>query len=150
MTHTIETIATVLERELAPTIERWMKRVDKVPELTRIPLSYEERTGHLPQLLREVILRLRLEEGAERPKTSSAHDHGRIRFDQGYSAPMLVEESLLLQVSIFDTLRREQKRLDSSILLTDVVTIADECDTQLKHAVETFIELDKHGKGGAE
>jgi hypothetical protein len=31
------------------------------------------------------------------------------RFEQGYSAPMLVEESLLLQVTIFDTMRREQK-----------------------------------------
>jgi hypothetical protein len=146
MTQSIETVATVLETELTPTIERWMERVDKVSELTRILLSYEDRMGHLPQLLREVILRLRLEEGAECLETSSAHDHGKVRFDQGYSVPMLVEESLLLQVSIFDTLRRERKRLDSSIILSDVVKIADECDKQLKHAVETFMELDKRGK----
>lgn len=144
MTHTVETVATVLERELTPTIERWMKRVDKVPELTNIPLSYEERVSHLPQLFSEVITRLRLEEGAECPKTSSAHDHGKVRFAQGYSAPMLVEESLLLQVTIFDTLRREQARLDSSTILSDVMTIADECDKQLKHAVETFMRMEKH------
>jgi hypothetical protein len=144
MTHTVETVATVLERELTPTIERWMKRVDKVPELTNIPLSYEERVSHLPQLFSDVITRLRLEEGAECPETSSAHDHGKVRFAQGYSAPMLVEESLLLQVTIFDTLRREQARLDSSTILSDVMTIADECDKQLKHAVETFMKMEKH------
>lgn len=141
-----KTVATVLERELTPTIARWMKRVDKVPELTNLPLSFEERTAHLPQLLSDVITRLRLGDGAECPETSSAHDHGKARFAQGYSAPMLIEESLLLQVTIFDTLRREQKQLDSSVILADVMTIADECDKQLKHTVESFIELEKYNR----
>jgi hypothetical protein len=56
---TIETVATVLEQELVPTILRWMKRVDKVPELTTIALSYRERTGHLPRLIEDLITRLR-------------------------------------------------------------------------------------------
>jgi len=143
MTHTTETVATVLERELKPLIERWMERVDKVPTLTRIPLTRKERTGHLPQLLQDLITRLRLEKGVECPETTSAHDHGQVRFEQGYSAPMLVEESLLLQVTIFDTMHREQKHLDSNTMLEDVVTIADECDTQLKHSMETFTELEE-------
>lgn len=139
-----ETVASVLEQNLKPTIERWMKRVDKVPELTKIPLSYQERTGHLPQLIEDLITRLRLEEGLKMPETTSAHDHGKVRFAQGYSVPMLVEESRLLQVSIFDTLHRNQALLDTSIMLEDVVTIADECDAQLKHTVETFMELEKN------
>jgi hypothetical protein len=39
MKHSTESVATVLERELNPLIERWMERVDKVPALTRIPLT---------------------------------------------------------------------------------------------------------------
>jgi hypothetical protein len=71
LTQTIETVATVLETELKPTIERWMKRVGTISELTKIPLSDEERTGHLPQLLRDLIARLRGgEEFAERSETS--------------------------------------------------------------------------------
>ena len=69
------------------------------PALTQIHLS-QERTGHLPQLLEDLVTRLDLKEGAVRPETSSASDHGRARFDQGYSVPMLVEESRLLQVSL--------------------------------------------------
>ncbi|HEY5027040.1 MAG TPA: hypothetical protein VIK39_01405 [Candidatus Angelobacter sp.] len=143
MIQTTETVATVLERELKPLIERWMIRVDKVAALTRISLTHKERTGHLPQLMEDLIVRLRLEKGGKCPETTSAHDHGQARFEQGYSAPMLVEESLLLQVTIFDTMRREQKHLDPNTMLEDVVTIADECDTQLKHQMETYTELEE-------
>ncbi|HEY5029955.1 MAG TPA: hypothetical protein VIK39_16220 [Candidatus Angelobacter sp.] len=146
MTHTIETVATVLERELRPTIARWMKRVDGVPDLTKIPLSEEQRMGHLPQLIEDLIIRLRLKKGEEMPETTSAHNHGKVRFDQGYSVPMMVEESRLLQVSLFETLHLNQKSLDTNILLEDVMTIADECDAQLKHTVETFMELEHPGK----
>ncbi len=142
-----ECVATVLELELTATIEGWMKRVNKVPELISIPLSYQERTGHLPQLLHELIIRLRLKGAEELPETSSAHDHGKNRFDQGYSIPMLVEESRLLQVSIFETLHINRKSLDSNMLLAYVMIIADECDGQLKQSVETFMDLDKHSKG---
>jgi hypothetical protein len=113
MTHTIETVATVLERELRPTIARWMKRVDGVPDLTKIPLSEDQRMGHLPQLIEDLIIRLRLKKGAQMPETTSAHDHGKVRFDQGYSVPMMVEESRLLQVSLFETLHLNQKSLDN-------------------------------------
>jgi hypothetical protein len=146
MTHTIETVATVLEREIRPTIARWMKRVDGVPDLTNIPLTEDQRMGHLPQLIEDLITRLRLKKGADMPETTSAHDHGKVRFDQGYSVPMMVEESRLLQVSLFETLHLNQKSLDTNILLEDVMTIADECDAQLKHTVETFMALEGPGK----
>ncbi len=146
MPHTTESVATVLERELRPTIARWMKRVDGVPDLTKIPLTEDQRMGHLPQLIEDLIIRLRLKKDAEMPETTSAHDHGKARFDQAYSVPMLVEESRLLQVSLFETLHLHQVMLDSSKLLEDVMVIADECDAQLKHTVETFMELEHPGK----
>ena len=45
---------------------------------------------------------------------------------------MAVEESRLLQVSIFSTLHKNVKHLEFNLLLPDVVTIADEVDAQLK------------------
>jgi hypothetical protein len=39
---------------------------------------------------------------------------------------MAVEESRLLQVTIFSTLHKNVKKLESSKVLPDVVTIADE------------------------
>jgi hypothetical protein len=51
---------------------------------------------------------------------------------------MIIEESRILQVSIFDTLQKNILSVDFSLLLTDVMTIADECDSQLKQAIVSF------------
>jgi hypothetical protein len=64
--------------------------------------------------------------------------HGRVRSQQGYTAAMLVEESRILQVCIFKTLRTNLSALDLSLVLTDVMTIADEVDSQLKQTMASF------------
>ena len=72
--------------------------------------------------------------------SGAAVEHGKVRQSQGYSIPMIVEESRSLQVSIFKTLQNNLGTVDFSLLLIDVMTIADECDSQLKQAVSSFIE----------
>jgi hypothetical protein len=54
---------------------------------------------------------------------------------------MLVEESRILQVSIFSTLQRNINCVDFSKVLSDVVTIADEVDSQLKQAMRCYVPL---------
>ena len=115
-----------------------MRLVDNDPELIRIPLNFEERTGHLPRLLHDVIARLRLDEGTEASVLVAASHHGRLRRKQGYTIAMLVDESRILQVCIFSTLHKNQKRLGFRKLLPDVAVIADEVDAQLKHQVVCF------------
>ena len=139
---TRETVADILERSLETVIREWMVRVEKEPELTTIPLSFEDRTGHLPQLLRDVILRLRLDDGTKAPISEAASHHGDLRAKQGYTVAMAVEESRLLQVSIFTILHRSQKHLEFSRVLPAVVTIADEVDAQLKQQMLRFMAAD--------
>jgi hypothetical protein len=50
----------------------------------------------------------------------------------------VVEESRILQVSIFSTLQRNMRSVDFSKVLLDVVTIADEVDSQLKQAMISY------------
>jgi hypothetical protein len=45
-----------------------------------------------------------------------------------------------LQVSIFNTLQKNLDKVDFSKVLHDVITIADEVDSQLKQAVLSFVE----------
>ncbi|MGA2814005.1 MAG: RsbRD N-terminal domain-containing protein [Candidatus Acidiferrum sp.] len=137
-----ESVADILERELQPLIEDWLRRVKQEPDLTRIPLSYEERTRHLPHLLHDVISRLRLEEGTKAPISQAAAQHGDLRHKQGYTVAMAVEESRLLQVSIFTMLHKNENRLEFSSLLADIVTIADEVDAQLKEQMLLFMAAD--------
>jgi hypothetical protein len=138
-----ESVADILERQRDVVIKEWLGLVENEPDLTSVPLTYEERTGHLPQLLRDVIKRLRLDDGTKAPISEAAAHHGDLRSKQGYTAAMAVEESRLLQVSIFSTLHRSQKHLDFNAVLPAVVTIADEVDAQLKQQMLRFMAADK-------
>jgi len=139
---TIESVGDILERELHTLILDWLSRVEQEPDLKSIPLNYEERTGHLPHLLHDVIARLRMDAGTQAPISKAAADHGNLRRKQGYTVAMAVEESRLLQVTIFSVLHKNVKNLDFNVLLPDVVTIADEVDAQLKEQMLCFMAAD--------
>jgi CheY-like chemotaxis protein len=136
----IQSVASILEHNLDATIEDWMALVDHDEELTCIPLSFEDRTGHLPNLIADLIYRLRLPQPEKANISTPARLHGELRRQQGYTAAMVVEESRILQVSIFNTLQKNLDRVDFSKILRDVITIADEVDSQLKQAVLSFVE----------
>ena len=136
-----ESVATILHRDREQIIQHWLKRVELNPELHDIPLSFKDRTGHLPQLVKDLVVRLRRPhslEGHSKPSRAAAA-HGRLRFEQGYTAALMIEESRMLQVSIFETLQRNLASVDFSLLLADVMTIADEVDSQLAQAMRSYV-----------
>jgi hypothetical protein len=51
---------------------------------------------------------------------------------------MLIHESRILQVTIFGTLHKHLTALDFSVLLPDVMIIADEVDAQLTQTMDAF------------
>jgi DNA-binding response OmpR family regulator len=135
-----ERVASILERDTPATIKDWLDRVDCEDELTCVLLSKEQRTGHLPKLLQELVHRLRVPRNLGTKQVSEAAvEHGKVRQSQGYSISMIVEESRILQVSIFNTLQKNLRSVNFSLLLTDVMTIADECDSQLKQTLNSFM-----------
>jgi hypothetical protein len=136
----MESVAEILEHQLDNVIHDWLGLVEEQEELMSIPLSFEARTGHLPALLREVIARLRLDTGTKAPISLAASHHGDLRYQQGYSVAMVVEESRLLQVCLFTTLHKNTNRIEYSKLLPDVVTIADEVDAQLKQQMLRYMD----------
>jgi hypothetical protein len=135
----IESVANILERELPAVTKDWLSRVELESDLRSIPLTFEERTSHLPRLLHDVIARLRLDTGTKASVSEAAGIHGDMRRKQGYTVSMAVEESRLLQVTIFSILHKDVKRIDFNKLLPDVVTIADEVDAQLKQQMLRFM-----------
>lgn len=134
-----ECVATILSRDVDPIIESWLSSVERNEELTALPLNYQERTGHLPLLVGDLVRRLHLAPNDTVPVSSAARDHGILRRMQGYTVPMMVEESRMLQVSIFNNLQNNLGSVDFSTVLLDVMVIADEVDSQLKQAVLGFM-----------
>ena len=145
----IESVATILTRETQSTIDSWLARVDREGDILSIPLEHAERSAYLPQLFQDLVTRLEkpLPLGTRALVSPSAAKHGILRRDQGYSPAMMVEESRMLQVSIFQTLELNLTSVDFNRLLGDVMSIADEVDSQLAQQMASYItESKKDGK----
>jgi ActR/RegA family two-component response regulator len=138
-----ERVAAILQRCMSDVVEGWLAKVKKSKELNRVSLSDEERTGYLPKLIEDLVLRLRAPnvpgEESDSICSAAAVAHGKIRRLQGYSPAMLVHDSRILQVTLFGTLQKNLSALDFSLLLPDVMTIADEVDSQLTQAMDSYM-----------
>jgi DNA-binding response OmpR family regulator len=137
----IETLATILERTTDAGIADWFALVEKEELLMAIPLTREDRCQHLPQLFSDLGERLQslMPLGTKELRSASAANHGTARRKQGYTAAMMVEESRILQVTIFHTLQKNLGTIDFSILLLGVMTIADEVDSQLSQSMKSYL-----------
>jgi len=127
-------------------VRNWLARAKQASELSHLDLKDEDRAGHLPKLIEDLVRRL------NRPITGSPGDsdasfstaavlHGELRHAQGYTPEMLVHESRILHVTLFETLKDNMNALDFSLLLPDVMTIADEVDAQLTQTMGSYMKL---------
>jgi len=140
-----ESVGAILLRCSTSIVEAWLARAKQSSQLNRISLSDEERTGHLPKLVEDLALRLSQSSATTKDSdavfSAAAVAHGKLRYQQGYTPAMLVHESRILQVTIFGTLQINLESLDFSLLLPDVMTIADEVDAQLTQSMESYVKL---------
>jgi len=141
-----ERVAEILRHCTSLIVEDWLVKVNHSKELTRVSLSDQERTGYLPKLIEDLIVRLRAAkipgEESESICSPAAVAHGKMRRSQGYTPAMLVHDSRILQVTLFGMLQKNLSALDFSLLLPDVMTIADEVDSQLTQAMESFTNVE--------
>ena len=139
-----ERVGTILRRCIAGVVEDWLARAKQSKELNQVLLSDEERTGHLPKLVEDLIVRLSkpstTTKDSDAVVSAAAIAHGKLRYRQGYTPAMLVHESRILQVTLFGTLQSNLSFLDFSLLLPDVMTIADEVDAQLTQSMDSYMD----------
>ena len=140
-----ERVGAMLQRCISSVVADWLARAKQSSDLNRLELSDEERTGHLPRLVDDLALRLSKSSAAIKDSdaifSASAVAHGKLRYEQGYTPAMLVHESRILQVTIFGTLQSNLNSLDFSLLLPDVMAIADEVDAQLTQSMDSYMKL---------
>jgi ActR/RegA family two-component response regulator len=146
-----ESVASILERDATITVQRWLLRVEQVGELNSLPLTADERTDHLPDIIKNIATRLRKLRVIEAVATPSpaAVAHGQLRHHQGYTAPLMVQESRILQVCIFETIQRNLSTVDFGLVLPDIMLIADEVDSQLAQSIDSFLMMQRGGALGA-
>ena len=141
----LASVATILEECSEATIDDWLSRVREDHQVLTVWLDDPVRSAHLPQLIRDLVFRLRHPQplGSRALASLSAAEHGLARRVQGYTASMMVEESRMLQVSIFQTLQNNLNRVNFSLVLVGVMEIADEVDSQLAQAMTSYVAQSK-------
>ena len=139
-----ERVGAILQRCITVVVQEWLARVKQSNELNHVRLSDRARTGHLPKLVEDLIVRLRKPNATTKDSdaafSTAAVAHGKLRYSQGYTPAMLVHESRILQVTLFGTLQSNLGFLDFSLLLPDVMTIADEVDAQLTQSMDSYMK----------
>jgi DNA-binding response OmpR family regulator len=90
-----ERVAAILQRCTDGIVDDWLVRVKKNKELNYILLTDKERTGYLPRLIEDLIVRLRKPNAPGEESDSicsrAAVAHGKMRQIQGYTPWMLVQ-----------------------------------------------------------
>jgi hypothetical protein len=134
--------AEILDRSVDAMIRDWIELVEHDEELASVSLKREDRTAHLHEFFHDLLVRLRLPHGSKAYISIAARLHGELRSKQGYTVPMIVDESRILQLTIFGTLEKNSALLDLSQVLRDVITVADEVDSQLKQTIIGYMEAE--------
>jgi DNA-binding response OmpR family regulator len=139
-----ERVGAILQRCSTEIVGEWLNRAKESRELNHLMLCDEDRTGHLPRLVEDLVVRLRKSSASSHDSDASCSDaaatHGKLRYLQGYTAAMLVHESRIFQVALFGILQNNLGCLDFSLLLPDVMTIADEVDAQLTQSMDSYMK----------
>jgi hypothetical protein len=132
-------VADILEREIDFVIHDWMETVEKQEDLMHIFLNVDERTGHLPQLLREVIVRLRLDVSTKPLSQPRRVITGTCATNKVIRCPCRLRSHGFYRYASLPPLHKSASQLNFTKLLPDVVTIADEVDAQLKQQMVCYM-----------
>ncbi|HZW94105.1 MAG TPA: response regulator [Candidatus Eremiobacteraceae bacterium] len=82
-----ERVGTILQRCITSVVEDWLARAKQSKELNHVQLSDDERTGHLPKLVEDLIVRLSKPSATTKDSdavfSAAAMAHGKLRYEQG-------------------------------------------------------------------
>lgn len=139
-TRTVESIATVLERERTGIAAEWVKKMADAGAFAGSGLTTAQQTAHLTEMLTEIFYRLRYPQPLGRMSLFSmaSLQHGAQRRRQGVGSPVLVAEARALQVALFEAIERNVDRIDLGQLPGTLEAIADEVNAQLLQSLAGY------------
>jgi PAS domain S-box-containing protein len=126
--------------DLSDTIcDRWLTQTLKDPDLAALPLSEAERSDHIPEIIRELVVRLDGPLNQLSPKAAdAARKHGKLRYLQGYTIPQLLFESRVLQQVLDSTIHENLFGIELSTLVADILQIGETLQAMVEIAIRVY------------
>ena len=133
-------IAMLIRENTAEISTKYLTAVKSHAELSQIRVSDQEWLDHLPGVLSDLVEMLESPPTETSERTMrSASQHGRVRRDQGYSVPMMIEEARIVSDVVFEIIQRNLMALDLSRLIADVRCMNDSLQAQLTASVAAYL-----------
>jgi len=120
-------------------VQRWLKEIETDQRLISIPVTAEEKIDRLPLLLADLANALKVSAEQLPPASfSAAAVHGANRANQGYTIPLLVTETRILNRVIAAVLQEELLSMDLSTLIPDALRVGEYLQALLEESIHAF------------
>jgi YesN/AraC family two-component response regulator len=138
----LKRVSQILREHVDHIVESWYARVEGQSDLRRVQLNRQQRINDLPVIVEELIRRVEsADEDTSEEAVQAALDHGRVRYEQGYTIPMMVKEARILQNVISTTVQANLLAVDLSRLIPDMIEIGESLATQLEEAIKSYQQV---------
>jgi ActR/RegA family two-component response regulator len=114
-------LSAILRENSSEITRQMLQAMKRDRKIASVPLSDEERLGHLPKLLNALIELL--ERGGDEPSAEElrlAGEHGKRRKKQGYSIPTVIKDFDFLQQPVYDLIQNKLMGMDVTGLVSDL------------------------------
>jgi DNA-binding response OmpR family regulator len=132
----------IIAEHLQSITHEWLQLCSADPELGAIEISDTERSDHVPRLIQQA-LGIAVGDGLSVKTTDAARAHGLLRRGQGFTVPLLVRETRILENTISRCVQSNLLAIEISHLLSDLISVHQTIQIQLEHSVSAFLDGDK-------
>lgn len=134
-------LVSVFNENIESLLEYILEGMKSTPELSDFPLTDAERISDLRPMLQALVRALESAPAHDRRDLlRPAYEHGHNRRKQGYTAPMIVEDTRCIDNAIGKTVEENLLGIDISELFPDWNLVHALLQGQLKASIEAFLE----------
>lgn len=128
----------LLQENLQNITSDWLRATSSDSELGAIAITDEERTDHVPRVIREALAVAR-GSTLSGESTDAARAHGVTRKKQGFTVPLLIREGRILCDTIARCLQANLLAVEISYLISDMIAVQQTVQIQTEHSVAAFL-----------
>ena len=138
----LKRVPQILQENVTKISDRILHSARHILQLPRIHLTEHECRQNAEQFVHALALQVANGKAELMPEMLElARQHGQARYRQGYSSPMLVEESRLIYVAVLDCVHQNLLATDLSQLLPEMKLLSNALFGMLREAVNAHEDV---------
>lgn len=135
-----QSLGDFLGKHVSDVVDRALQSMKTHPRLGRIPISDSERADHVPELVLGIVRQLRSSRPDDPPMEicRAGATHGELRRQQGYTQEMLVDDTRIVDSSIYACVQDHLLNINLSNLIPDLSRLNDGLEAHLQASLGAF------------